>query len=184
MDWLKVLQERGAVLRGHFLLTSGLHSDTYFEKFRILEDPELTFSMLSEIKDWCAGFKPDIIVGPTTGGVLVAFALAKLLGLRAAYAERGEAGRVIRRGFDLRDKKVLIADDVLTTGKSLRETAEAVRRAGGEVLAGCVLIQRNEVNLGFPLRAVLKVEAREWRPEECPLCREGMPITTPGKGKS
>ncbi len=184
MDWLKILQERGAILKGHFLLTSGLHSDTYFEKFRILEDPELTFKMLSELRDWCAGFRPDLILGPTTGGVLVAFALAKLLGVKAAYAERNNEGkRVIRRGFNLSGARVLIADDVLTTGKSLRETAEAARKAGAQVLAACVLIQRGEVDLGFPLRSVVKVEAKAWEPRECPLCREGVPLQVPGKGK-
>jgi len=186
-DILKDLEKRGALLRGHFLLTSGLHSDAYFEKFRVLESPELTRKLLSLIADDVRRLNPDIIAGPTTGGILVAFALADMLGLGAAYAELppdGSKGRVFRRDFPLRGKRVLVVDDVMTTGGSVSDTIEAVRRESGQVVGVGLLVDRSGgKDLGFPVLSALKLEMNAWRPEECPLCREGVPITVRGKGK-
>lgn len=186
-DILSELERRGALLRGHFLLTSGLHSDAYFEKFRVLESPKLTRELLSLIADDVRKLSPEIIAGPTTGGIIVAFALADMLGLGAAYAELppdGSKGRVFRRDFPLMGKRVLVVDDVMTTGGSVIDTIEAVKRESGHVVGVGLLVDRSGgKDLGLPLFAALRLDMKAWRPEECPLCREGVPITVRGKGK-
>ncbi|MEO0141667.1 MAG: phosphoribosyltransferase family protein [candidate division WOR-3 bacterium] len=184
---LRELERRGALLRGHFLLTSGLHSDAYFEKFRVLESPDMTRKLLSLIADDVRKLSPEMIAGPTTGGILVAFALAEMLGLEAAYAELppdGSKGRVFRRDFPIRGKRVLVVDDVMTTGGSVSDTIEAVRKEGGVVVGVGLLVDRSGgKDLGVPVLSALRLDMTAWRPEECPLCRDGVPITVRGKGK-
>ncbi len=176
-----------ALLRGHFLLTSGLHSDAYFEKFRVLESPEITRKLLGIIAEDARELNPEIIAGPTTGGILVAFALAEMLGLDAAYAELppdGSKGRVFRRDFPIEGKCVLVVDDVMTTGGSVLDTIEAVKTHGGHVVGVGLLVDRSGgKDLGVPVLSALRLDMTAWRPEECPLCREGIPITVRGKGK-
>ncbi len=182
MDIEKILIERKAILRGHFLLSSGLHSDTYFEKFRILEDPKLTEELISEIIDRLREFEPDIVVGPTIGGVAVAFEVARQLRVKAYYAERSDGGRVFRRGFKLTSNdRVLVVDDVLTTGKSLMETIGAVKPYGSRIVGAFVLIDRSEnFDPGVPLISLLKVKVKNYAPDECPLCKAGVPLIKPG----
>lgn len=182
MDIEKILIERKAILRGHFLLSSGLHSDTYFEKFRILEDPKLTEEFISEVIDRLRALEPDIVVGPTIGGIAVAFEVARQLKVKAYYAERGESGRVFRRGFKLTpDNRILVVDDVLTTGKSLLETMDAVNPYGSKIVGAFVLIDRSEnFDPGVPLISLLKVKVRNYTPDECPLCKAGIPLVKPG----
>ncbi len=181
----KILIERGAILKGHFLLTSGLHSDTYFEKFRILEDPSLTQYLISTVIDRLRNLSPDIVVGPTIGGVAVAFEVGRQLGVKAYYAERGDSGRVLRRGFKLGpENRVLVVDDVLTTGKSLLETMQVVKKHGATIVGAFVFIDRSEdFDPGVPLISLLKVKVKNYRPEECPLCKKGIPLVKPGSGK-
>ena len=165
-------------------MSSGLHSDVYFEKFRVLEDPKLTEELLARVLPDARALSPEWVVGPTTGGALVAWALARSLGCLAGVAERGDRGRVIRRGFDLSGRRVLVADDVLTTGGSVRETVRAVREAGGLVVGVAVMVLRSpDFRLDLPLLHALVLPARAWKPEECPLCREGVPLAAPGRGK-
>ena len=186
IDIEKILIERGAILKGHFLLTSGLHSDTYFEKFRILEDPRLTENLISTVIDRLREFSPDIVVGPTIGGVAVAFEVARQLGVKAYYAERGESGgRVLRRGFKLKpENRVLVVDDVLTTGKSLLETFGAIKPFGAKIVGAFVFIDRSEnFDAGVPLVSLLRVKVKNYKPEECPLCRAGVPLVKPGSSK-
>lgn len=186
-DILKELEARGALLRGHFLLTSGLHSDAYFEKFRVLESPDMTRKLLSLIADDVRKLNPEIIAGPTTGGILVAFALAEMLGIGAAYAELpsdGTKGRVFRRDFPIQGKRVLVVDDVMTTGGSLIDTMEAAKKEGGQVVGVGLLVDRSGgKDLGVPVLPALRLDMNAWKPEECPLCQEGIPITVRGKGK-
>lgn len=184
-NMLQILQERGALLRGHFLLTSGLHSDLYIEKFRILEDPELTFRLIRTRLDDLRKLSPTVVVGPTTGGILVAFATAALLGIRSFYAERNPEGpgRVLRRGFTFRSgDRVLVADDVLTTGGSVEETRKAVEEKGGQVVGIFVLIRRGAYTGDLPLISCLNISAQAFPPARCPLCQQGVPLQMPGKG--
>ena len=180
-DAEQLLRNRGALLRGHFVLSSGRHSDTYVEKFRILQWPDVTSALCRGIAERFAG-AADTVAGPTTGGIIVAFETARQLGARCVIAERAESGsgREFRRGFELGPgHRVLVVDDVLTTGGSVREVMEAVERTGAAVVGVAVLVDRTagRTNFEYPFYAVLSLDIRSWEPSECPLCREGVPAT-------
>lgn len=182
-ELLKIFEERGVIRRGHFLLSSGLHSDLYFEKFRVIEDPafleDLIASRITELR----GLEPDVVVGPTTGGAIIAFLIARLLGVKAFFAEKEEGGeRSFRRGFSLdKGARVLVVDDVLTTGGSIRATLKAVREKKWKPVGVFVLIDRSgDVDFGLPLKRVDLLPAETWRASECPLCKKGVPLEKPG----
>lgn len=179
----ELLEEIGAVLKGHFLLSSGLHSDTYIEKFRILERPNLLKELLLPFVTMLKEFHPEVVVGPTLGGAIIAYQLAELLGIKSYYAERGNGSRVFRRGFDFTSiNKVLVADDILTTGGSIRQTLEAVKNEGAEPVAIFVLVNRSleEPNFGIPLYSVYRVYIETYEPTNCPLCKRGISLIRPG----
>jgi len=181
------LEDIGVVLQGHFLLSSGRHSRHYFEKFRLLERPELLESLVTRMIEPFREKPIEIVVGPTVGGVLVAYEAAKQLGVSALYSEREEGRRVFRRGAVLEPgKHVLVVDDVLTTGLSVREVIELVRSESGKVIGVGVLIDRSEelLDFGCPLSCATKLHAETYSPEECPLCRSGIPLTKPGSRAS
>ncbi|BAS25974.1 orotate phosphoribosyltransferase [Limnochorda pilosa] len=180
------MRERGALLEGHFLLSSGLHSDRYLEKFRLLEDPARAEEALRLLLEpWLRGAEPvAACLGPLTGGAFMAWAAARLLGTRFLFAER-EAGRLsLRRGFRLEpDEPVLVTEDVLTTGGSARETLELVHQAGARPLALVVLADRRAPDvqdLGVPVRALWSLPLGAWPPRTCPLCLAGTPLTERG----
>ncbi|NPB03654.1 MAG: orotate phosphoribosyltransferase [Thermotogae bacterium] len=173
-----------ALRKGHFLLSSGLHSEFYFEKFRILENPSLLSYFSERLAEKFAPLSPNRVVGPFSGGAILAYDLARILGVKAAYAEKMGHGRVLRRGFDLRGERVVVVDDVYTTGRSLLATAEAVKRAGGEVVALGVMVLRGEVALDVPFFYVLRLQLPSYKPEECPLCAAGVPLRVPGRGST
>ncbi len=179
-----LFRKTGAVLDGHFLLTSGLHSPVYWEKFRILEHPEYTQRLCGMIADRFKSEQADVVAGPTTGGIILAFEVAKQLGVRCIFAEKEENGkRAFRRGFVLnKNERVLVVDDVLTTGKSVREVLEAVADRNGSVIGIGVLVDRSErdLKLGYPLFSCLRSVTPAYKPEECPLCKGGIPLVKPG----
>ena len=179
-DLEAVLQERGAVLRGHFQFASGRHGDTYIEKFRILQWPDLTSDMCKLIAEHFRGV-PNLLAGPTTGGILLAHDTARHLGLPSFIAEKREdgPGREFRRGFELGpEHKVLVVDDVLTTGGSVREVIDAVRERGAEVVGVGMLVDRTggKVDFGVPFFACISIDVVSWTPEECPLCKQGVAL--------
>lgn len=189
MDLGQLLADSGAILKGHFVLTSGRHSDTYFEKFRVLERPDVLSTLCAEIAAHFSdssqtGF--DFVAGPTTGGIIIAFEVARQLQLPAVYVETENGVKTLRRGKTLPDRaKVLIVDDVLTTGTSLVETRHAIENAGGEVVGYAVLIDRSpqELDLGLPTFAAYKVEAESYPPEEVPDWLAAIPTSKPGTRK-
>lgn len=175
-----LLRERGAVLRGHFVLTSGRHSDTFIEKFRLLQWPDITERLCRRIAAQLRSTVPTCVVGPTTGGVIVAYETARQIGVRALVAERKleEPGREFRRGFELGPgDRCLVVDDVLTTGGSIREVLAAVRERGATVVGVGVLVDRTggRTDFGVPFAAALTLEVQSWEAEHCPLCRAGIP---------
>jgi orotate phosphoribosyltransferase len=177
--------DAGALLDGHFLLKSGRHAGRYLEKFLVLQHPRYGVELCRRLAEALAPHRPTLVVGPTTGGVLLSFETARQLGgeVRAAFAEPIEGGRALRRGWAVAsDERVAIVDDILTTGASLRETVEAVRGAGVEPVAAAVLVDRSTepVELGFPLHALGRIEIPSWAPDACPLCAEGVPLRKPG----
>jgi orotate phosphoribosyltransferase len=183
---LQELERIGAVLHGHFLLTSGRHSAVYFEKFRLLEQPAL----LERLVERDAG-EPAARSGrggaggggSDAGRVIVAYEAARQLGIRALYAEREGDGRAFRRGSLLEpNTPALVVDDVLTTGTSIREVLTLLEGYQAQVVGIGVLIDRSETPLAFgaPLASALRLPAQTYAPDECPLCRQGIPLTKRG----
>ena len=173
------LERRGAMLEGHFQLASGRHADTYIEKFRLLQWPDVTGELCAGIAERFADAGANLVAGPTTGGIILAFEVARRLGLKTMIAERAEGGgREFRRGFELGPgDRALVVDDVLTTGGSVRDTVEAVRARGAEVVGVGVLVSRGaSPDFGAPLHACLQVDVASWEPDACALCREGAPL--------
>lgn len=179
----RLLNDAGAVLKGHFLLTSGRHSDTYFEKFRVLERPDVLSALCHEIADRFRDDGIQLVAGPTTGGIIIAFEVARQLGVPALYVESEGGIKTLRRGASVaRDARTLVVDDVLTTGRSVRETIDVVRGAGGVVTGVGVLIDRSEAPLEFgcPLHASYRVEAVSYPADAVPEELMAIPITKPG----
>ena len=176
----------GALLDGHFVLKSGRHAGRYLEKFLVLQHPRFGVEICRRLAEALAPYRPTMVVGPTTGGVLLAFETARQLdgGVRAAFAEPVAAGgRGLRRGWPIEaDDRVVWVDDILTTGVSVLETADAVRAAGVEPMAAAVIVDRSTtpLDVGFPLHALGRIEIPSWMPTDCPLCAEGMPLRKPG----
>jgi orotate phosphoribosyltransferase len=185
--FLDELRAVGALKEGHFLLASGRHSGQYVEKFDLLRQPRATERACRDLITKLGQLaEVDLVVGPTTGGILLAFEIARQLDLPAAYAERageGQNARAIRRGTWIEPgTNVLVVDDILTTGGSIRETLAALDEWKAEVRAVAVLVDRSggNVDFGVPLVGLTTMTIETWTPEECPLCREGIPLEKPG----
>ncbi|MCI0595997.1 MAG: orotate phosphoribosyltransferase [candidate division Zixibacteria bacterium] len=185
---LELFERSGALLSGHFLLSSGRHSRAYFEKFNVLQHPEYLVRLGSMFVSRFKGLAVERVIGPTTGGMVIAYETARQMGKPYFFAEPNEKGdgRVFGRGFSLKpNEKILVVDDVLTTGRSLVEVLELVQREGGEIMGVGVLLDRSggRVNLGRPYSALATLDVESFAPENCPLCREGKPLTKPGSRK-
>ena len=183
VDLIALLESCGAVLRGHFRLASGRHSDVYVEKFRILERPPVLEAAVAAIIAGLGGMKPTLVVGPSTGGMIVAYEAARQLDLTAAYVELVEGKRALRRnGHIAPDARVLLVDDVLTTGTSLVETAEVVHAAGATLVGVGVLIDRSEAcpDFGCPVVSACRFDARSYADDDRPDWLAAIPLTTPG----
>jgi len=176
-------QDAGALLEGHFLLSSGRHSPTYLEKFLVLQYPKTVEAFCAEIARRYSDSNIDVVLGPTTGGVLLAYETAKNLGTRGIFAESENGKRVLRRGFALAPgERVLLVDDILTTGGSVRDTIDVVTESGA-VLAGiAVLADRSggKVDFGVRLEALLTLDVLQYEPADCPQCQAGVPLTKRG----
>ncbi|HJP72157.1 MAG TPA: orotate phosphoribosyltransferase [Candidatus Limnocylindria bacterium] len=176
----------GALLEGHFLLKSARHAGRYLEKFLVLQHPRFGVEICRRFAAALEPYGPTLVVGPTTGGVLLSFETARQLGgsVRAAFAEPvASGGRALRRGWSVvSDERVVIVDDILTTGASLLETVDAVRAAGVEPVAAAVMVDRSTgpMELGLPLHALGRIEIPSWEPDACELCAAGVPLRKPG----
>jgi len=178
-----IFRAAGAILEGHFQLASGLHSATYWEKFRVLQYPHYTEQLCSMIAQHFRDKETEIVAGPALGGIIIAFEVARQLGIRYVIAEREGDGRTFKRGFNIKTgEKVLIVDDVLTTGTSVLEVVKAVEKLGGEPMGVGVLVDRSQGRITFdvPLFSCYQVAIPTYTPEQCPLCARGVPLTKPG----
>lgn len=185
---MALFEEAGALLNGHFKLSSGLHSAQYLEKFRLAENPRFLEPMCEEIADRFRGDGIQIVLGPTTAGIILAYNVARFLAVEARYAERENGLMTLRRGQSLQPgTRVLVVDDILTTGSAVKECIDVVRRQEA-VLAGIgVLGDRSGgmLDLSARLEAALTMKVEAFPPDSCPLCAEGMPLYQPGtKGLS
>jgi len=184
-DVERVFRESGALREGHFILASGRHSSLYLEKFQVLQHPAETERLCGAIASWARSIGVDSVAGPTTGGIILAHEVARQLGVRAIYAERrdGAPGREFRRGFALAPgERVLVVDDIMTTGGSVQETIDAVRSAGGAVAGAAVLVDRSggATRLDVPVHSLWRLDIPSYAPAEWPLCAKGIPATHPG----
>ena len=180
---LEILKEVGALRTGHFRLSSGLHSGEYIEKFRVFRYPVKVQSLCHAIIKRFEDDEIQVVLGPTTGGILLAFEVARQMKIAALYAERTDGRRELRRGQVLNPgTRVLVVDDVLTTGGAVRECLDLVRSTGADLVGTAVLADRSggTVDLGCRLEALVTLYITNFPPDLCPLCRSGEPLTEPG----
>jgi orotate phosphoribosyltransferase len=182
-DAHRAFASAGAFLRGHFVYTSGRHGADYLEKFRILEDPKATTELASMIAERFRLINPELVAGPTTGGIILAYEVARQIGVDAVYAERSEVGgRVLRRGFEVSPgTRVLVVDDVVTTGGSVSEMQACIAGTGGIVIGIGVLADRTagRAATDVPFFACLTVDFPSYAADACPLCAAGIPVAPP-----
>lgn len=182
---LQDFTDAGALLEGHFLLSSGLHSPRYLQCALVLQQPELAERLCRTLAQRLdATLRPQVVVGPALGGVVVAYELARALGCRGIFAERVDGRMTLRRGFLIEPgERVLLAEDVVTTGRSLKEVLPVVEELGGRSVAVASLVDRTggkDIGLGLPLVSLLEVDVPTYSADDCPLCREGTPLVKPG----
>src|SRR5438132_4455934 len=187
-DALQAFEAAGAFLRGHFVYTSGRHGADYLEKFRSLEDPKTTTALAAMIANEFSPLTPELVAGPTTGGIILAYEVARQLGVNAVYVERGEpGGRTLRRGFEIPPgARVLVVDDVVTTGGSVAETEACITNAAGAVIGLGVLADRTAGRAATtaPFFACLTVDFPSYPSDSSPHCALGIPVAAPrGSGK-
>ena len=179
---LSALRQAGAILTGHFQLTSGRHSDTYVQCARVLEDPQLTTELGRAIAEKFKGRGIDAVASPAVGGIIIGFAVAQALGVRFIFSERQQGEMVFRRGFELAPgERVLIVEDVVTTGGSVAEVAALIGAAGGEVVAVASIIDRGgKKAFDAEFHPLLQLEVESMEPQDCPLCASGVGLYSPG----
>jgi orotate phosphoribosyltransferase len=175
------LRARGALLSGHFRLSSGRHSDRFVQKFRILEDPRLVEPIAGAIADAARAFRPTVVVSAAVGGIVLGYEVARALGTRAIFVEKEGGVPALRRGFELgATDRALVVEDVMTTGQSVREVLDVVRAHGAEVVAVATIVRREPQDFDVPSIALLDLPVASFDPAECPLCAEGRPLSEPG----
>ncbi|MDF1544106.1 MAG: orotate phosphoribosyltransferase [bacterium] len=186
---IQLFESSNALLRGHFKLTSGRHSDVYYEKFTLLKQPAICTRICEQMANDFRDFGAETIVGPTTGGIIIAYDVGRYLQLPSIYAEpggEGETPRVFKRGFSLeKGQKVVIVDDVLTTGRSIFEVINLVNSYGANIVGIGLMLDRSNgaVKFDYPFKALATVEAQSWEPEHCPLCADNLELTQRGSRK-
>ena len=180
---LELLQKTSALLEGHFRLSSGLHSSGYLQCALVLQHPDHAQSLGQAIAARTKDLRPSVVLSPALGGVIIGHEVARALGVRALFAERIDGVLGLRRGFVLRDTdRVLIVEDVMTTGGSTRETMQVAAASGAQVMGAGSIVDRSggTVELGVPLEALLTVDVPVYQPDQCPLCAKGIPVVKPG----
>lgn len=179
-----LLVETGAIMDGHFKLTSGRHSQYYVEKFNVLQLPKKTEELCKAIAEHFKDANIETVVGPVTGGIILAHETGKALGTRAIFTERVDGKMTFRRGFTLHEgERVLIVEDVVTTGGSVREVIDVVKEFGGVPVAVAMLVDRSGGKATFgdvPNFALLHMDVETYEPENCPLCKKNIPLTKRG----
>jgi orotate phosphoribosyltransferase len=181
----KRLAERGALLQGHFRLSSGRHSDRYISKFRILEDPKLVGPLAKEIARAFRDAQPTVVVSAAVGGIVLGYETARALGVKAIFVEKENGKAVLRRGFALNaDDRALIVEDVVTTGLSVREVVDVVRASGAQITGVGAIVVRGTADFGVPTVALLHMPLESFEEPECPQCAKNVPIDDPGSRRS
>ncbi|OGU72459.1 MAG: orotate phosphoribosyltransferase [Ignavibacteria bacterium RBG_16_34_14] len=183
---LEIFENTGALLRGHFLLTSGHHSNVYFQCAKVLQYPEYAEKICGLISDHYHSTEIDTVIAPAIGGIIVGQEVARQLNKRSIFAEREDKTLSLRRGFSLeKGEKVLVCEDVVTTGGSVFEVIDIVKNYGAEVVGVGYIVDRSngKVNFSYPQFSTIKLDAISFSQEECPLCKEGIELVKPGSRK-
>lgn len=180
---LDIYQKTGALLTGHFLLSSGLHSERYLQSALVLQQPDIATRLCAALAEHFKNSKIEAVIAPALGGVFVSHETARALGVRALFAERVNGELTLRRGFTIKPgERILVVEDVITTGKSTRETIEVVKKAGGVAVAAASLVDRSggKAELGVPYESLVTLAVPSYTAEECPLCKAGSTPIKPG----
>ncbi len=181
---IDILKETGALLEGHFLLSSGRHSNRYAQNAKLLQYPDKAAQVLSAVTEQIKDLEIDLLVGPAMGGIIVAYELGRQLGKRAIFTERENNVMTLRRGFEIHPgERVLITEDVVTTGKSSMETARVIEEAGGTVLGIACIVDRSKGEAPLQVYSAMQMDIDTYAPEECPFCKQGIPVVKPGSRK-
>jgi orotate phosphoribosyltransferase len=185
-DVRRALAKHGALLEGHFRLSSGRHSDRFVQKFRILEDPALLEPVARAIAKRFRSEEPTVVVGAAVGGILLAYEVARQLGTKAIFVEKENGVPTLRRGFALGPHdRALLVEDVVTTGLSVRETIDVVRARGAQIVGlGVIVLRQRDGVAGVPAHVLLELPIVSYEPLECPQCRAGEPVTDPGSRRT
>jgi orotate phosphoribosyltransferase len=181
---IDLMKASGALMTGHFRLSSGLHSDEYCQCAKVAEHPEISEEMGRRLADLFRDERVDVVVSPAIGGIVIGYEVGRALGVRAIWAERVDGRMTLRRGFDVSPgERVLIIEDVVTTGGSVREVAEVVKEGGAEIVGFGFIMDRSRrpLDLPGPMKALLETrEMKTYDPDACPLCADGIPVVKPG----
>ena len=182
-DLLHLFRQSGALLEGHFRLTSGLHSPGYLQCALVLQHPRDAATLGEALATLVRTLQPTAVLSPALGGIVIGHEVARALGVRALFAERQDGRLQLRRGFSLAPSdRVLVVEDVVTTGGSTRETVEVAIAAGATVVGAAAIVDRSgaRADIGVPFHALLQVNLPTYQPEACPLCASGLPVVKPG----
>lgn len=184
---MEILKEAGVLLNGHFLLTSGRHSDKYLQCAKIFQNAKYSEELCGSLAELYKDSNIDVVIGPAIGAILISYEVARQLGVPNIFAERDADGKMaLRRSFTIEEgQRVLVVEDVVTTGGSVREVIDLVKENGGIVAGVGSIIDRTagKVDFGVPYKAVLPIEVESFEADECPLCKQGLPVVKPGSRK-
>lgn len=181
---IEELKQSGALLEGHFLLSSGRHSDHYCQCAKLLQYPDRAARVVAVIAEQVKNFHIDMVVGPAMGGIIVAYELGRQLGVPAIFTERVDNKMSLRRGFEVKaGQRLLITEDVVTTGKSSLETIEILKSYGAEVIGIACIADRSTTPIAYPLYSAVKLNIQSWEVDNCPLCKQNIPFVKPGSRK-
>jgi len=179
----EILEKTGVLQTGHFLLTSGKHSNKYMQCAKIFQHPDISAQLSKDLSEKFDGYDIDIVIGPAVGGIILAYEVARQMEVRALFAERENGKMTLRRGFEIKPgSRVLVVEDVITTGGSVKEVIELVRAVGGEVVGVASVVDRSGGKALFdvPFKSAMKIDIETYEPEACPLCKAGSEAIKPG----
>ncbi len=182
-DVLNLFRKSGGLLEGHFRLTSGLHSERYLQSALVLQYPEFAETLGRELANRTRHLQPTVVLSPALGGIVIGQEVARGLGVRAQFAERQDGALTLRRGFLVGPSdRVLVVEDVITTGGSTAETAQVAQALGAQVVGAAAIIDRSggQAKLDLPLQALVRLEVPTYQPDACPFCVQGLPVVKPG----
>lgn len=183
---IEVFKKHSAYQKGHFLLSSGLHSEWYLQCALVLEHPKLSAKLCGELAKKFRSKKIDVVIGPALGGIVVAYEVARSLGAKGIFTEREEGKMALRRGFKIdKGERILVVEDVTTTGGSVKEVVELAKSCGAKVIGVGALIDRSggKAKFGVPFKTLVKLNIKIYQPNKCPLCKQGFPLIKPGSRK-